>query len=137
MYTRQIGKLQLLPYLLLVDSPSSAKQGYKRSESAWAGVVMATWTFDTPWSVALRFENAANGSSTSDSGANADLVGFGPGSSARTFTLTPTLHFENGGVLRLEYSTISLSSFTPGLGFGPSGTGASQNRIGFEFGVMR
>jgi len=137
MYTRQIGKLQLLPYLLLVDSPSSAKLGYKKSESAWAGVLLATWTFDTPWSLAFRYEDAANGSSAGDTGANADLIGFGPGSSARTLTLTPALHFENGGVLRLEYSTISLSSFAPGLGFGAAGNGGTQNRIGFEFGVMR
>lgn len=137
MYTRQIGKLQLLPYVLLVDSPSSTKLAYARSESAWAGVLLATWAFNTPWSVALRYENAANSSSVSDNGANADLIGFGPGSSARTLTVTPTFRFGDGGVLRLEYSTISLSSFTSGLGFGPSGTGGSQDRIGFEFGVMR
>ncbi len=137
MYTRQIGKLQLLPYVLLVNSPSSAKLGYAQAQSAWAGAAIATWTFNTPLSIALRYETAANGSSVSDKHGNADLIGFGPGSNARTLTVTPALHFGDGGILRLEYSTISLSSYTPGLGLGPLGTAAAQDRIGFEFGVMR
>lgn len=137
MYTRQIGKLQLLPYLLFVNSPASPDLGYKQSENAWAGVVIGTWTFSTPWSAALRYEYAANESSISDTGANADLIGFGPGSKANTFTITPTLHLENGAVVRLEYSYVSLSSFASGLGFGPSGVSSSQNRVGFEIGVNR
>ena len=137
MYTRQIGKLELLPYLLFVDSPASTALGYKQSESAWAAVLLGQWAFNTPWSVAFRYEYAANGSGAGDPNANADLVGFGAGSSARSITITPALHLQNGAVLRLEYSTVSLSSFAPGLGFGPGGTGASQDRFGFEFGVMR
>jgi hypothetical protein len=124
MYTRQIGKLQILPYFLYVNSPASAALGYKQSENAWAGVLLASWAFNTPWSVAFRYENAGNGSAAGDTGANADLVGFGPGSSARSYTVTPTLHFPNSsGVLRLEYSNVN-------------GTSGSQDRIGLEFGVM-
>ncbi len=67
---------------------------------------------------------------------NADLIGYGAGSWAQTITLTPTYHFPNNGILRLEYSHVGLASFTKGLGFGPSGADATQDRLGFEFGVM-
>lgn len=123
MYTRTIGKLQLLPYFLWVHSPASSLLGYPNSENAWAGIVMGTWTFDPQCSVAFRYEDVRNLSSASDTNPNADLVGFGPGSSANSQTITPAYHFSNGGVLRLEYSHVSA-------------TGFSQSRYGLEFGVM-
>lgn len=123
MYTRTIGKLQLLPYLLWVHSPASSALGYANSENAWAGVVMGTWTFDPQWSVVFRYEDARNRSSASDTSPNADLVGFGPGSNANSQTFTPAYHFGNGGVLRLEYSHVSAAGF-------------DQSRYGLEFGVM-
>jgi len=58
-----------------------------------------------------------------DANPNADLVGFGSGSSANSQTVTPAYHFGNGGVLRLEYSHVSA-------------TGFDQSRYGLEFGVM-
>jgi hypothetical protein len=135
MLTSQLGKLQLLPYVLLVNSPSSSKLGYPSNESASAVVLMATYAFSSSYSLAFRYENAANNSSPSDRSANADLVGYGPGSSARTFTFTPTFHYSNE-LVRLEFSHVDLSSAAPGLGFLPLGTGASQNRIGIELGLV-
>ena len=123
MYTRQIGKLQLLPYLLYVSSGQSSKLEYTHNENATAAVFIAVWTFSSEWSLPIRYETAANGSSASDTSLNADLVGFGPGSHAQTITVTPTYRFGNGGVLRLEYS-------------GAYGSLPEQNRIGFELGVM-
>ena len=122
MYARTIGKLQLLPYLLWVHSPASSALGYTSAENASAAVLIASWAFDPRLSIAARYEEARNSSSPSDASLNADLVGFGPGSSAASFTLTPSLRFGNGGILRFEYSHAS-------------GTGLSQNRYGLEFGV--
>ena len=136
MFTRQIGKLQLLPYLLWVNSPASSSLGYTSGESARAAVLIANWTFSTPWSAALRYENVHNGSASGATSPNADLIGYGPGSGAQTLTITPTWRFGYNGVLRVEYSAVWLSWFTPGLGFGPNGTGSTQNRLGLEFGVM-
>lgn len=137
MLTQVLGKLQLSPYFLWINSPASPTLGYSKSASATAGVVIATWSFSTPWSIALRYETVRNNSSTADTNPNADLIGYGPGSSARTFTVTPAIHFSgSSAVLRLEFSNVSLSSFGPGLGFGTSGLGASQSRAGFELGVM-
>ena len=137
MITRQFGKLQLLPYLLFVHSPASVSLGYTRAEDAMAAVFMGTYTWSTPFSLAFRLESVWNYSSTTDMSGNADLIGYGPGGSALSFTLTPTYHFANYGVLRLEYSHVRLGSFTSGLGFGTAGTGANQDRFGFELGVVR
>ena len=123
MYTRTIGKLQLLPYVLWVGSPASAALGYPNSESASAAVLLGNWTFSPQWSVAFRYEDARNTSSTSDTSPNADLVGFGAGSGAISQTFTPAYRFGNDGILRLEYSHASA-------------TGLSQTRYGFELGVM-
>lgn len=125
MYSRQTGKLQLLPYYLYVWSPASAKLGFTAGENATAAVLIANWSFSPQFSLPFRYEYARNGSSTSDASPNADLVGFGPGSNVRTFTLTPTYRFGNGGVLRLEYSNVAPRAI------------ATQNRIGFEFGVFK
>lgn len=122
MYTYKTGKLQFLPYFLYVYSPTSAVLGYTNSEYAAAAVAMGTWTFSPQLSVAARYENAWNGSSTADVSPNADLIGFGAGSKVQTFTVTPALHFGNSGVLRLEYSWI---------------TPLAQSRIGAEFGVFQ
>lgn len=122
MFTRQIGKLQLLPYFLWVNSPASSVLAYTSSEDAYAGVLLANWAFNSELNIPLRYENAADTSSSSATSPNADLIGFGAGSHVQTLTLTPTYRFGNSGVLRLEYSTIWGST--------------SQNRVGFEFGVM-
>jgi hypothetical protein len=123
MYSRTIDKLQLLPYLLWVHSPKSPVLGYTSAEDAQAAVLMCAWTFSPEWSFAYRYEDAWNYSSTSDSSANADLVGFGPGSSAESQTLTAAYRFNNGGIIRLEYSHVSAA-------------GRSQSRYGMELGVM-
>jgi hypothetical protein len=123
MYTRTIGKVQLLPYLLWVHSPGSASLGYTRWEDAYAAVVISAWTFSPIWSLAFRYEDARNRGAPSDMSRNADLIGFGPGSGATSQTLTPTYRFNNGGVVRLEYSHVSA-------------TGPAQSRFGLEFGVV-
>ncbi len=123
MYTRTIGKLEVLPYVLWVHSPASHVLGYTNGENANAEVLLGTWTFSPQWSVAFRYEEARNASSASDPSPNADLVGFGAGASAISQTLTSAYHFGNGGVVRLEYSHVSATNLI-------------QNRFGFEFGVM-
>ncbi len=124
MYTRQIGRLQLLPYVLYVNSPASPRLSYTRAEHATAAVLLTAWTFSAQCSLPVRYEYVANGGSSGDTSANADLVGFGPGSHAQSITLTPTYRFTNGAMVRLEFSSVSTSSQPV------------QYRAGFEIGVM-
>ncbi|MDP9016833.1 MAG: porin, partial [Candidatus Eremiobacteraeota bacterium] len=135
MLAQTFGKLQLNPYLLWIDSPGNTALGFNGDERAFGAVFAANYTFDAGWSLAARYESITNRSNASDPSLNADLVGFGPGSAATTWTLTPA--FKTGHTsIRAEYSAVNLSSFTPGLGFGPAGILRSQTRIGAEIGVQ-
>ncbi len=135
MLTQQYGKLQLLPYVLIVESPASAAQGYTKAESATGLAVLADWAFNSAYSVGFRFESFGNGSGTADTSLNADLVGYGPGSGATTWTITPAWH-PGPFFVRVDFSNVTLRNFTPGLGFGTAGTSSNQNRILGELGVQ-
>lgn len=106
MFTQTVGKLTVSPYVLLVNSPASQPAGYTTSERAWAAVMLASYAFNGSFSVAGRYERAQNTGSVTDSGANADLVGYGPGSAASTYTLTPSYAIGKFA-MRAEYSFVT------------------------------
>ncbi len=134
MYATQLRKWNLQPYLLFVNSPSSPLLGYTRNERAVAAVVLGSYAASPRFSLGFRYENARDASAAGDSGANADLLGYGPGSAIQTFTLTPT--YRIGTLfLRAELARASLAANAPGLGFGSAGNGRTQTRIGVEIGV--
>ncbi len=135
MYTQQIGKLQLLPYALWVQSPASSALGYVRTQSAFGAVLLANYAFNGAFSLGGRFETVGNSSSTSDFSFNSDLVGYGPGSSATTFTLTPAYKTPNFFV-RGEWSHVTANSVFPSLGFGAGGLLTNQTRLGLEVGAQ-
>lgn len=135
MYTQQIGKLQLLPYALWVQSPASRNAGFVSGESAFGASLIASWAFNGMFSLAGRIETIGNSSSRYDFSANSDFLGYGPGSSATSFTLTPAYkasHFFARG----EYSHVNVTGLLPGLGFGATGFGTMQTRIGLELGAQ-
>lgn len=136
MYARQIGKLQVLPYLLWVYSPASAALGYTRGERATAAVAIVSYAFTAPFSLAVRYEDVRNGSASNDVSPNADLIGYGSGSRARTLTLTPSWHAAYG-LVRFEYSRVWLTAFTAGSGFGALGKASTQERFGVEIGLIK
>lgn len=123
MVTQQVGKLQLMPYALFIDSPASGALGYTRNESATGLVLLADYAVDAHFSVGARCEWFANHSGTNDTSPNADFVGGGPGSRATTFTITPAYH---AGIVfvRVEFSSVDI--------FGVAG---AQRRILVESGV--
>ena len=135
MTTQTFGKLTLTPYLQWVDSPQALSLGYNGDERAFYAVMMGNYVFSPTWSLAARYERAQNRSATLDTGLNADLVGFGPGSDASTFTLTPALTLGHT-MIRAEYANVHLGTFAPGLGFGSNGRDASQSRFGLELGFQ-
>lgn len=126
---KQSHKLQLVPSVLFVESPSSRVTGYVTSERAVFAALLCTYDFDNNFELALRIEDAENNSVARD------LVGYGPGSRARTMTITP--QFKRTHLFaRAEYSRALLGSFTAGMGVGPQGLDATQTRAVFEFGVQ-
>jgi hypothetical protein len=135
MVTYGIGKLQLLPYLLQVDSPRSTSLGYTARESAFGGAILAKYALNPQWSLAARYECVANRSTSGDTSLNADLLGFGPGSKAITWTLTPTYRFGNY-FARGEATRVNVIDAARGVAFGPRGMLQNQNRLFFEVGIQ-
>jgi len=134
MISKQYGKLQLLPYILWMSSPTNLAAGFNKNETAVAAVILANYSINAHWSLASRFEAMSNNSFATDTSANADAIGYGPGSSATTLTVTP--QYRRGHFLaRVEYSNVHAEGFTPGLAFGTSGTSARQTRYGAEIGL--
>ncbi|HET9393169.1 MAG TPA: outer membrane beta-barrel protein [Candidatus Rubrimentiphilum sp.] len=135
MYTQQIGKLQLLPYALWIQSPASRNAGLVSSESAFGASLIASWAFNSVFSLGGRIETLANNSSRFDFSNNSDFLGYGPGSSATSFTLTPAYKIAHL-FARGEYSHVNISGLLPGFGFGPAGFNTMQTRVGLEIGAQ-
>ncbi len=135
MFTQQVGKLQLLPYVLFVSSPASASLGYPSSESATAEAFLASYAPSGMYSVGARYEWFVNHSGVMDMSPNADFLGYGAGSRASSFTLTPAYR-ENVVFARAEFSVVHAADAKPGLAFGAAGLSSTQTRILVETGVQ-
>lgn len=135
MLTQQVGKLQLLPYVLLVDSPASAALGYPRAESATGAAFLANYAFNGQFSVAARYEWFVNHSGIADASPNADFLGYGAGSRASSISITPAYR-ANLFFARAEFSAVRAIDAKPGLAFGVAGVLSTQTRILVETGVQ-
>lgn len=122
MFEQRVGKLQLTPYALYIESPASAALGYRRTESALAASLIADYTVNGYFSLGGRYEYFANHSGIADASANADLVGYGPGSWATSLTLTPEYKF-GAYFVRAEVSRARVGS-------------GAQTRYGIELGTQ-
>lgn len=135
MVTQQIGKLQLLPYALFMSSPEDSALGYTTQESATGFAFLADYAPNSRFSVGTRYEWIVDHSGTSDASLNADFIGYGPGSRAATFTITPAYRI-NLFFARAEFSAVNALGARPGLAFGALGTGGQQTRVLVESGVQ-
>ena len=133
-YTYNNAPWTVTPYFQYTSVPKNPTLGATKGAETWGGALLANYAFaDTPWNLAGRFEYIS--SSGSLAAGNANVLGYGPGSSAVSFTLTPT--YQQGIFFaRLEGSVVALTSSTPGFGFGKTGASTTQERIVFETGVM-
>lgn len=133
MYANTFGKFVLTPYVLWVSSPAVAAYSYG-NESAFVASLLGTYNFTSQYSLGFRFESISNDSAVDDLNANADLIGYGPGSAATSMTFTPT--YKSGPFFaRFEWSHVNVTNLLPGLGFGTGGDAAAQNRYIVEVGV--
>lgn len=133
--TYTTGKWTFSPYLLFVDSPASKALGYTADEHAFGAVFNAAYALSSTWSLPLRIEYGNNGSTKTDMSPNANLLGYGPGSNAWTYTLTPT--YRRGIFFaRAEESAIHVSNFAPGTVFGTTGNKPDQFRTVVETGLQ-
>ena len=126
-YTYNNAPWVITPYFQYTNVPSGILAGIG-SGSTYGGAILASYQINDNWSMAGRAE--VIGSSGS-----ANLLGFGPGSGAFSFTLTPT--WQKGIFFaRAEGSVVSAWSATPGDVFGSGGGERTQGRFLLEGGIV-
>ncbi|KPF73846.1 hypothetical protein IP88_08420 [alpha proteobacterium AAP81b] len=129
-YSYSSGKFLIQPYFQYTSVPALPLIGTDGAES-WSGAVLARYNFSDSFSLPVRFEYI----DTKAKGPNAASLINGPGANAFSFTITPTYKWKQFFV-RPEFSVVSASDVTPGLGFGRDGLAKSQVRGRLEFGVI-
>ena len=126
-WTHTEGAWEIIPYLQYNHTPKSLKVGLPASGSAFAGAVLAKYSFSPMFSLAGRAEYIAS------SGGQSLL--YGPKSNAMSLTVTPTWQFKTL-FIRAEGSYTKLDKAAPGAAFGPAGNKDSQMRAMIETGVL-
>jgi Putative beta-barrel porin-2, OmpL-like. bbp2 len=98
----------------------------------WGGALLAGYAFNENFGLAGRVEYIAQSGTRFDTLSATSLL-YGPGSSAFSFTITPTFTWDRYFV-RGEFATVQAYDVTPGFGFGRDGTKRSQERYLVETG---
>ncbi|WP_298135839.1 outer membrane beta-barrel protein [Acidiferrobacter sp.] len=136
LYTTKIGALTVSPYLQYIYAPSSATlgAGYGHSDHVFGAAMIANYHFTPMWSTAARAEyETSTGISTDSNAGNNNLLGYGPGAKAWSFTITPTFQ-DKGFFTRVELSLVRVTNAT--AAFGSAGTAPNQFRGMVETGLM-
>jgi putative OmpL-like beta-barrel porin-2 len=132
-YTYNNAPWTISPYFQYTHNKHSTiyNAGTTKDADTWGGAVLASYNINDNWNLAGRIEYLDTSGSSTDGTVN---VLFGPGSSAWSFTVTPTYQY---GVwfARLEGSYVAASSVNSGDGFGKTGASSSQARLVLEAGV--
>jgi hypothetical protein len=132
-YTYTKGPWIVSPYFQYGKLPTNPKVGVDKATSATGGAMNVSYAFKHGFSLPVRVEYLASSGSATDGSVN--MLGFGPGSSGTTFTVTPT--YQKGGMyLRGDLGWVDARNYANGSVFGPSGTDASQFRGVLEFGFI-
>jgi hypothetical protein len=131
-YTYNAAPWTITPYFQYTNVPKSAKLGIAHEASTYGGALLASYQFNENVSLAGRGEYI---SSTGTAANGAPSLLYGPGSSAFSFTLTPT--YQQGiFFLRDELSYVQANGITPGFGFGHGGRTHGQARVLLEAGII-
>jgi hypothetical protein len=132
-YTYTKGKLMVSPYLQYSAVPQNTSLDIRNSASLYGGAVLASYALTANVSLGARAEFEASGGSSAPRGATNLL--YGPGSSAASFTVTPT-YTHGHWFARADMSTLALTHITRGDALGSDGNSASQMRGLLEAGYV-
>lgn len=131
-YTYSHESWTITPYFQYTHVPANAALGIPVSGSTNGGALLLNYNFKHGISLAVRPEYITSSGSAA-TGLN--LLGYGGGSGAFAFTVTPT--YQKGGFfLRGDVSVVDARSATPGLVFGQLGLNTKQTRGVIESGFM-
>ncbi|HJW40036.1 MAG TPA: outer membrane beta-barrel protein, partial [Rhizomicrobium sp.] len=128
-WTHTSGNWVISPYIQYNETP---KVFFGKGSSVVGGAILASYSFDDNWKLAGRIEYESE-TGTKGVFATPDILGYGPGSNAVSFTVTPTYQWKQL-FARLDLSYVSLGSAV--TGFGVLGNKSDQFRGMFETGVL-
>lgn len=131
-YTYNSAPWTITPYFQFTNVPNNAKLGIGHDASTYGGAVLASYQFNENVSLAGRAEYITSTGSVKN---GAPSLLYGPGSSAFSFTVTPTYQ-EGIFFIRDELSYVQANDITPGFGFGHGGRTHNQARVVLEAGIV-
>jgi len=135
-YTYTKGSLIVSPYYQYSVVKSNDSVFTTPGAHTNGGAVLVNYAFKHGFSLAARPEYIKSSGSLATNEAN--LLGYGPGTGAFSFTVTPTW-VKDAFFLRGDVSVVHLTNFVPGpgeVGFGIGGGNTNQARGVIEAGFM-
>ncbi len=132
-YTYAHGNWTIMPYYQYNYVPTNASIGIPVGAHTNGGALLANYNFKHGISLSARPEYIKSNGSASTGEAN--LLGFGSGSSAFSFTVTPT-YVKDAFFIRADFSIVHAMNSTPGSVFGATGTSVNQPRGVIEVGFL-
>jgi len=131
-YTYTKGRWIVQPYVQYTNVPTNASIGVIKGASTTGGAILASYAFKHGFSLPVRWEYIASSGSVADGAVN---LLYGPGSSATSFTVTPTVQ-RGGFFVRGDLAYVHASNITPGDAFSRTGLNQNQPRAMAEFGFI-
>lgn len=131
-YTYTKGRWIVQPYVQYTNVPTNANIGVIKGASTTGGAILASYAFKHGFSLPVRWEYISSSGSVADGAVN---LLYGPGSSATSFTVTPTVQ-RGGFFVRGDLAYVHASNITPGDAFSRTGLNQNQPRAMAEFGFI-
>lgn len=131
-YTYTKGDWMLSPYLQVTEVPANPRIGIAHGAATYGAAVLGTYAFAKNFSLGARVEYE-----TSSARGQLDRTNllFGPGSSAASFTLTPT-YMHDHWFVRADLAAVALTHAAHGDAFGRDGNATTQLRGLLEAGYI-
>lgn len=139
-YTHSRGPWIVTPYVQFTNVERDLTIGILQGASTYGGALLASYSVTDSFALAGRVEYETQ---TGARGSGTTSLLYGVGSSALSFTVTPTFTWDRY-FLRGEYSHVQLHDITTGnlalgtlgTGFGRTGNRTSQDRFMVETGFV-
>lgn len=134
-YTYTKGPVTISPYYQYTVVKSNDSVFTTPGAHTNGGAILANYNFKHGFSLSVRPEYIKSSGSLATNEAN--LLGYGPGTGAFSFTVTPTW-VKDAFFLRGDVSIVHLTNFVVGsdVGFGIGGSNTNQARGAIEAGFM-
>jgi hypothetical protein len=134
-YTYAKGNWTVTPYYQYTHVKTNPSVGILQGSHTNGGAILANYNFKHGVSLAGRAEYIKSSGTVLDPNA-INLLGYGPGSGAYSFTVTPT-YVKDGFFIRGDFSIVHATNTTPAYAvFGPNGLSVNQPRGVIEVGFM-